>query len=286
MKAILFFILAMVLGGKAMAQRGEFLYQAGEKQGVLDLDLSLNESNAVTKSDDPIPLKSQFLRLNYEYGFFKNFTAFGGLTYSKSIVEGELEGLGPLRLGAKYLLPMGPGSLFGKLNVDAYVLDGKQSCGGSGCNASDGSIGTSLQLAYQWALNNAFTGVSIEHGLFSSDYKTEDGDSTDKKGFLTLKLFYEREIKDNMWGLVLSYINGGGLAGTNGMFPYVGSGFILDTSSSIETNAWALEGYLRTSLTESFQMVTSLEYSRVLDDKVIGSKSDHLIFGLTFRRLF
>ncbi|MCO5113657.1 MAG: hypothetical protein M9899_05735, partial [Bdellovibrionaceae bacterium] len=264
----------------------EYLLQAEKGQSFVEFTLNDNASKYRDKvMAGPIPISLRNYSVNYEWGMLEKISIYGNLLYSTSTIEADHSGLGPVQLGAKFSQDIGSGLFFGKLNVAANVIEGKLDCNASGkCNVSDSSFSADIQLAYQWSLTNAFTGFAVNYGLFSTDGKNAGG-SFDKAGYLTVSAFYERALNDNLWGLVLTYIDKGGLLGLSPAYPYSGNNVHIDREVM---DAYAVSAYLKTVLSEKTHFITEVEYSRVLNerDSFASSKSQNMAFNLTVRRMF
>lgn len=262
----------------------EFLFQASKGQSTAGITFNENAPRVRTQTNSIIPLSSRNYFINYEYGIANSISIYSNLTYSDTTVEGYHSGIGPLEFGGKFSSEVGPGSIYSKVNIAANVLDGKLKCSTSnGCNASDGSVSVDLELAYQWSLNNAFTGISLKHGVSSTDIKVDSGHKIEKKAHLTISAFYERALRDNLWGLAISYLDNGGLLGSSPTFPLKYKSFYIE---DFKVDAYAVAGYLRTSLTDSSHFITNVEYSRVINNDTLGGKTQNVAFNLTFRQLF
>lgn len=274
--------------GTAQAQSlsSEYLFQPSAKQSYLQVSFENNITKLELSSNRFYsPLRT--LLVNYEYGVLNNLSLYGNISYLKGTsLEISADGVGPINLGAKYSHEFGKGLLFTKFNVLAAV-DGKYRCESSrSCTASDSAIGTTLQLAYLWRLNNANTGLSLRYGLFSTDAKSKGGDDAEKKGTLNLSAFYERGFGDNLYGFTLTYLKDDGLLGSSSNYPYMGYGFIIKGAGA-NTDALALKSYVKTSLSETLQLIPAIEYSRVLSSELesVSSKTSSLILAIRLRKL-
>lgn len=289
MKTWVLGLATVFFGIGAQAQiASEYLFQAPQGQSYVEVKLNENSLRYRGVGGSPIPIQLRNYSVNYEWGMTEQIAIYGSVLYSSSVFEGFHSGFGPLQLGTKFAQEIGPGLFFSKLNIAANVIEGKLDCNGSGkCNVSDSSISADIQLAYRWSLTNAFTGFSLNYGIFSTDMEAEGGSSNDKKGYLTLSAFYERAINENLWGLALSYISQGGFMGTSDAYPYSGNNIIVDSETFI-FDVYALSAYLRAALGEKTHLITEVEYSRVLNqrDSFITSNSQNVAFNLTFRRMF
>lgn len=278
--------MAVLYVGTAQAESlsSEYLLKALEKQSLLQVQLG-NSTNSIY-SGGKIGATGKVIDINYEYGINNNISFYGGVSHLDHTLEGTMSGLGPLVAGAKYAKNLGPGLIFGKLDISAGVLEGKMSCN-NGCSASDSAIGMALQLAYQWMLGNANTGISVSHGLFSTDAKEKDGTEFEKDPILKIDLFYERGLgEDNLYGFVLSYMKDIGLFGSASYYPISGGGFHILKDSGLEADALALKGYLKTSLTESLNLLTSAEYSRAIGNDAFSSKTNTIYLNIGLRKHF
>lgn len=280
------FFISVMWVNYSKASNSEFLFQADQKQSYVSVDFNNSANYLRSNSGMPYSVESKMLYVNYEYGFSKNLSAYGNISYHDYTAEGFIRGIGPLVAGGKYNREIGSGTLFMDLNLFLNILEGKRSCGTDTCSLSNSMISSRLKLGYQWRLDNAFTGFLVSHGVFSTKQKSDNGSSEKMKPYLTLSAFYERFIGENLWGLALSYISKGGLLGTTEYFPLVSNSFLPNYFEGIDS--LALKAYLRTSLTENHHLITAVEYSKIINDKESGitNKSNVFNFNFTYRFLF
>lgn len=268
----------------AAPRSSEFLFQPSAGTQYLSLNYFGASPNVKDHTDDKLDIKSSEVSATYEYGLSDAIAFYGGLTYLNVSTEGDFKGLGPLRLGAKYSRDLGPGMFFTKLHVAAQILDGKIDCDMSPCNASDGSIGTSLQVAYQWALQQAYWGLSLKQGLFSTDAKIKNGFSYDKVPATTLSFFYERTFAErHLYGFDLSYRINDGIMGSANSFFISGDQFTIE---EFEVDAVTLRAYFNAAVMENLTLLGSLEFAKITSDDLVSDKSTSLAYGLSARMTF
>lgn len=289
MKTFFYIFCSLFLGSQfAFAQSSEFLFQAPEKQHVLTLNFNTTAANI----EDVGMSGVDYLALEYEYGISDKLSTYVSLSYIDTVLVMPQYGMGPTQFGVKYLAPdIGPGSLYGRLNVSAALIDGSEiSCGSTHCNVNDGSIAVDFDLAYQWNLKDAYTGFLLNYGLFSTDAKYHNDDDQEKKGFLTISAFYERNITEtNLWGTSLSYINKGGLSGGAYLPPIIMGPFInySELGAEPDFDSLRLRGYLKTKVSETFDSIIELGLTRLIDgDDAIGEKTRFVNLNFALRKKF
>ncbi len=289
MKALVFGLCSIfMLSQIAYGQSSEFLFQAEEKQHTLTLSLN---TTSIKIGNAPGMGQADYAILDYEYGFSQNFSTYLSLSYVDATLFQSMYGMGPTQFGVKYLLPdLGPGALYGRVNVSVAMIDGSEiGCGGTHCNVNDGSVGVDLNLAYQWSLKNAYTGLSLRYGLFSTDGKVQGGSDYEKDGFLTITAFYERHITEtNLWGTSIGYVGKGGFAGGAYMPPIVMGSFVTDDIlSELDVSSLAFRGYLKTKVSEAFESIIDVGLTKVIDgNDIISTKTRFLNFNFALRKRF
>ncbi|MCO5113835.1 MAG: hypothetical protein M9899_06645 [Bdellovibrionaceae bacterium] len=266
-----------ITSAQANETKSEFFYQAGADESFIQGSIRHHAVELESITGESVSIKDLNIKLAYEIGLSDSLAAYGNIGYGDLDFAGILtaKGLDPFNFGVKYQMQAGVGQFFARANLGVGLL-GKLDCDNE-CNRTDGSINLALRAGYLWTLENAFVGLALDYGLFSTDGKLKgSNDDINKKGSAIISAFYERIVADMIFGGQISYSHSG-IGGTNSDTPLAGFFYGDDVNGS--TDFLGLTFYTRVPMATGFSLLGSIAYERILDTDGVGIDSGY-VFGL------